>query len=201
MTKQFAAVIPLVLSVASLARAAPQFEERLQEADRLAWLTNREQALPICAEVEQAATKAGDSRDALYAASIPVMPSLDWNRLGRLMNAGWSLGAHSRTHPHLTTLDEATAHDQTEASVAPLEQTGVRPSCFAYSYGDVNPAAAKVTSEICEVHARDLPYLLPQLDAYYFQASGRLEAWGRPHWHAYLRSRAALRRIRRTVTR
>ena len=67
MRKQFAATIALALCLASLARAAPEFEGRLQEADRLAWLTNWYDALPIYTEVEQAATKAGNRRDAMYA--------------------------------------------------------------------------------------------------------------------------------------
>jgi hypothetical protein len=40
MRKQFAAAILLALSVAPSARAAPNFAERLEQADRLAWLTN-----------------------------------------------------------------------------------------------------------------------------------------------------------------
>ena len=56
--------------VASLANAQvppAAFDKRIQEADRLAWLTNWYDALPIYAEVEQAATKAGNRRDAMYA--------------------------------------------------------------------------------------------------------------------------------------
>lgn len=67
MRKQFTAAIVLALSVVTSARAAPDFAERLQEADRLAWLTNWYEALPIYAEVEQAATNNGNRRDALYA--------------------------------------------------------------------------------------------------------------------------------------
>jgi len=66
MRKQFAAAIVLALSVASSARAAPDFAERLQEADRLAWLTDWYSALPIYSEVEQAATKARNRRAAMY---------------------------------------------------------------------------------------------------------------------------------------
>lgn len=67
MGKQFAATIALALCLASLVRAAAELEDRLQEADRLAWLTNWYEALPIYAEVEQAASMAGNRRDALYA--------------------------------------------------------------------------------------------------------------------------------------
>jgi tetratricopeptide (TPR) repeat protein len=66
MRKQFAAAILLALSVVSSARAAPNFAERLEEADRLAWLTNWYGALPIYAEVERAAIKIGDRRAAMY---------------------------------------------------------------------------------------------------------------------------------------
>jgi hypothetical protein len=67
MRKQFAAAIVLALSVASSARAAPNFAQKLEEADRLAWLTDWYSALPIYAEVEQATTTNGDRRAAMYA--------------------------------------------------------------------------------------------------------------------------------------
>ena len=67
MRKQFATAIVLTLAVASSPRAAPDFAERLQEADRLAWLTDWYSALPIYSEVERAALKAGSRRDAMYA--------------------------------------------------------------------------------------------------------------------------------------
>src|SRR5262245_16018834 len=67
MRKQFAAAIVLALSVASSARGEPNFAQTLAEADRLAWLTNWYAALPIYTEVEQAATKAGNRREAMYA--------------------------------------------------------------------------------------------------------------------------------------
>ncbi|MGH9372386.1 MAG: hypothetical protein ACRD15_12720 [Vicinamibacterales bacterium] len=67
MRRQFAAAIVLTLSIASSARAAPDLAERLQEADRLAWLTDWYSALPIYSEVERAALKAGSRRDAMYA--------------------------------------------------------------------------------------------------------------------------------------
>ena len=47
--------------------ASSDLPARLAEADRLAWLTNWYDALPIYIEVEQAASKAGNRRDAMYA--------------------------------------------------------------------------------------------------------------------------------------
>ena len=60
---------PLLL-FAALAYAqltSTDFKKRLDEADRFAWLTNWYDALPIYTEIEQAATKAGNRRDAMYA--------------------------------------------------------------------------------------------------------------------------------------
>ena len=57
----------LLSSSANPQSASSDFRARLAEADRLAWLTNWYDALPSYTEVEQAATKAGNRRDAMYA--------------------------------------------------------------------------------------------------------------------------------------
>ena len=58
----------LFLAIHAVAEnASSDLGKRLQEADRLAWLTNWYDALPIYTEVEQAATKGGNRRDAMYA--------------------------------------------------------------------------------------------------------------------------------------
>jgi hypothetical protein len=58
--------VAVLLSSAAFAQT-PAPPKRLAEADRLAWLTNWYDALPIYTEVEQAANKAGNRRDGLYA--------------------------------------------------------------------------------------------------------------------------------------
>jgi CHAT domain-containing protein len=63
----FFALFLLSATVTSAQVARTDLDKRLQEADRLAWLTNWYDALPIYAEVEQAATKFGNRRDAMYA--------------------------------------------------------------------------------------------------------------------------------------
>ncbi|HUK34404.1 MAG TPA: hypothetical protein VLV86_10855, partial [Vicinamibacterales bacterium] len=47
--------------------ARGDFEQRLNEADRRAWLTDWYGALPIYADVEKRAAAAGDERDSIYA--------------------------------------------------------------------------------------------------------------------------------------
>ena len=64
---QWVFVAVLLSSTANAQRASSDFGGSLGEADRLAWLTNWYDALPIYTEVEQAASKAGNRRDAMYA--------------------------------------------------------------------------------------------------------------------------------------
>src|SRR5215210_8051720 len=51
----------------SPAEDAASVSAQLREADRRAWLTDWYGALPIYADVERAAAKAGNARDAMYA--------------------------------------------------------------------------------------------------------------------------------------
>ena len=64
---QSAFVVLLFSAIANAQSASSGFSARLAEADRLAWVTNWYDALAIYTEVEQAATKAGNRRDAMYA--------------------------------------------------------------------------------------------------------------------------------------
>ena len=64
---QSTCVVLLLSSIANAQGASSDFGARLSEADRLAWLTTWYDALPIYAEVEHAASKAGNRRDAMYA--------------------------------------------------------------------------------------------------------------------------------------
>ena len=64
---QSAFVALLLSSIANAQSASSDLPRRLAEADRLAWLTNWYDALPIYIEVEQSASKTGNRRDAMYA--------------------------------------------------------------------------------------------------------------------------------------
>lgn len=57
----------LLVGPAATARAQPSVVDRLNEADRLAWLTDWYTAEPIYASAEKAATAIHDRRNALYA--------------------------------------------------------------------------------------------------------------------------------------
>ena len=61
------AIFLLVLPPSASAQRALDVAKQILEADRLAWLTNWNDALPLYERAERDAIKAGNRRDALYA--------------------------------------------------------------------------------------------------------------------------------------
>jgi peptidoglycan/xylan/chitin deacetylase (PgdA/CDA1 family) len=62
---------------------------------------------------------------------------MSWDQLGGLAEAGWEIGSHTRTHPHLTTLDDATLREELVRSREEVERRLGRPCpTLAYPYGD-----------------------------------------------------------------
>jgi len=143
------------------------------------------------------------------AAGIPTLPLLEWAALERLVTAGITLGAHTRTHRPLTHLDAAAIEDEIAGSAECLRRRfGVAPQAFAYPYGAVTPAASDKVSETfswgCTTDHRPLgvsehPALIPRLDMYYYRAPGRLEAWQTPSFERHLRVTQQRRRLRSLV--
>lgn len=143
--------------------------------------------------------------------AVPTLPLLDWDRLGRISEAGVELGAHTRTHPRLPTLDETALRDELEGCAADMEaRLGRRPPSLAYPYGAVDARVVKaargvfdlaVTTDFRPVRTDDDPMAVPRLDMFYLRAPGRLEAWGSAGFRRYLAWRRALRRIRKALVR
>lgn len=139
------------------------------------------------------------------AQDIPTIPLMDWSELGRMADMGFTIGAHSRTHPHLTELPPTALTDEIDGSAERIErELGVRPSAFAYPYGSVNAAverAAKgfrfaLTTELRSIGSRENPRCLPRLDMYYFRTGAWLEAYGSARFRQYLWVRSRARRVR-----
>jgi peptidoglycan/xylan/chitin deacetylase (PgdA/CDA1 family) len=62
---------------------------------------------------------------------------MSWDQLGGLADAGWEVGSHTRTHPHLTTLDDGALRSELAESRATVEDRLGRPCpTLAYPYGD-----------------------------------------------------------------
>ncbi len=66
--------------------------------------------------------------------------TLDWDRLRHLRDAGWEVGSHTVTHPHLTQLDDAQLDNELNGSRQAVQDAIGRPcESIAYPYGDVDP--------------------------------------------------------------
>lgn len=142
-------------------------------------------------------------------AGVPHLPLLDWQALGRLQEQGVTLGAHSRTHPDLTSLPGSAVEDEIAGSADAIERhTGRRPSAFAYPYGRIDARSVRAagaafayacTTEFDALHGEEPRARLPRLDMFYFQRGNRLESWGSPGLAAFIGRRRRLRRVRRAA--
>jgi peptidoglycan/xylan/chitin deacetylase (PgdA/CDA1 family) len=67
------------------------------------------------------------------------LAGMSWEDLGELATAGWEIGSHTRSHPHLTLLDDASLADELRVSRETCEERLGRPCrSLAYPYGDVD---------------------------------------------------------------
>lgn len=78
----------------------------------------------------------------------PAKSIMTWDDLGRLKAAGFDVGAHSRSHPHLNRL----GLDEMRAEIAGsrddiMAALGEPPAVFAYPYGEWSPAVAAAVHE------------------------------------------------------
>ena len=101
---------------------------------------------------------------------------MSWDQLGGLSEAGWEIGSHTRTHPHLTTLDDETLHSELLRSREEVEERLGRPCpTIAYPYGDydervVQAAAAAGYSAAGTLPARlhsERPLAWPRVGIYH----------------------------------
>lgn len=107
---------------------------------------NHEIALPILREYDIPAT--------VYVTTGLVGATSPWigrggsgammtaHQLRELVDTGWELGGHTRTHPDLSTLDYAACRAEIADGCAELERiAGTRVETFAYPLGRYGPAA------------------------------------------------------------
>ncbi len=176
-----------------------------------------EVAAPLLLDLQLPATlfvvtdRAGGTNDweGAPGPGIPTLPLLGWDDLGRLAERGIALGAHTRTHPHLSRLDAARRREEIAGSADQIErETGRRPAAFAYPYGDLDAGVAALaadtfalacTTELRPVAREDRPHLLPRLDMYYLREAGMLEDWGSARFRWRLRLRGQARRLREVL--
>ena len=62
---------------------------------------------------------------------------MTWDQLGELAEAGWEIGSHTRSHPHLTEIGDDALRDELVESKRVVEERLGRPcATLAYPYGD-----------------------------------------------------------------
>lgn len=142
---------------------------------------------------------------------VPIMPLLGWDELGAVATAGIEIGAHTRTHPVLPSLDVGALLDELAGAADEIAQRiGKRPTGFAYPYG---LADARVTRETARhfswactdtfnsLERGDDRMLLPRLDAWYFRTERMLAPWGTARFQAWVWARRQARWARRSMRR
>jgi peptidoglycan/xylan/chitin deacetylase (PgdA/CDA1 family) len=106
----------------------------------------------------------------------PSLRALDWQELGALANAGWEIGSHTCSHPHLPALDDRSLTRELAASKALIEEQLRRPcTALAYPYGEVDARVQAATQRagyrwagtIPRVLAPAQPLLWPRVPIYH----------------------------------
>jgi peptidoglycan/xylan/chitin deacetylase (PgdA/CDA1 family) len=83
---------------------------------------------------------------------------MSWQELSELSAAGWEIGSHTVTHPHLTQLDDTALAEELQSSKEACEQHLGRPcASLAYPYGDVDARVVAATASAGYSTAAALP--------------------------------------------
>jgi peptidoglycan/xylan/chitin deacetylase (PgdA/CDA1 family) len=76
-----------------------------------------------------------------------VMRSMTWEQVGEMVEAGTEIGAHTMTHPKLTTLHgEQLRQELVDSRKAVIDRLG-RCDLFAYPFGDLGPEAMRAVAD------------------------------------------------------
>ena len=87
-------------------------------------------------------------KESRWDSTWPRARHLGWRQLRQLAQEGVEIGAHTMTHPFLTRLPSEAARAEIADSKKALEDgTGRAVRLFAYPYGDVSDAVARMAEE------------------------------------------------------
>lgn len=96
----------------------------------------------------------------------PELTPMSWAELSSLEAAGWEIGSHTGSHPHLTQLDDNALRAELTRSKAACEEHLTRAcTSLAYPYGDVDPRVVAATAGAGYRAAAGLPHRLHSPDA------------------------------------
>jgi peptidoglycan/xylan/chitin deacetylase (PgdA/CDA1 family) len=90
---------------------------------------------------------------------------MSWQQLRELSRAGWEIGSHTASHPHLTQLDDVALDDELARSKEACEEHMNEPcNSLAYPYGDVDERVVAATARAGYRVAAALPARLGSRD-------------------------------------
>jgi peptidoglycan/xylan/chitin deacetylase (PgdA/CDA1 family) len=141
-------------------------------------------------------------------ADAPRFRCMDWDAVEKLHANGWSIEAHSVTHPDLRRTSDDELDEELERPVDDIERhLGFRPRILAYPYGYYDRRVARRASKLYDyalttafrvLPERLHPHAVPRLDAYYLRQPAVARRFGgSPLFRGYLELRGLLRRARR----
>ncbi len=141
--------------------------------------------------------------------TIPELPLLNWDALGKLAEQGCEIACHTKTHSLLTRLSANKVEDEIASCLAEIDKhIGIRPQTLAYPFGDSNESVEKLasrhvkmacTTEFALVDGSIQPMTIPRLDTWYFARPGLFESFGSRRFENFVKRRRFLRRLRRSV--
>jgi peptidoglycan/xylan/chitin deacetylase (PgdA/CDA1 family) len=122
-----------------------------------------------------------------------------WDELGRLADAGWEVGSHSRSHPRLTQVSDDALEEELLGSREVVEYRMGRPcTSIAYPYGDHDKRVVEATRRAGYAAAGTLPLRLagkgplrvPRVGVYFNDDERRFNAKVSPSGRRLRASRA-----------
>ncbi|MFG6540415.1 polysaccharide deacetylase family protein [Sulfitobacter sp. M22298] len=147
--------------------------------------------------------------DSWAGGNIPARPLMGWDRVETLAAEGVCFGAHSVTHPDLTTLDALMLEEEVSGSGQDIAARLGQPTRhFAPPYGASNSSVLRqvaqhydtsVGTRLGVAKAGDDMHDLPRLEMFYFNNIARWKAHLAGRGGPYLTARRAMRGIRAMV--
>jgi peptidoglycan/xylan/chitin deacetylase (PgdA/CDA1 family) len=89
---------------------------------------------------------------------------MSWSELRMLADAGWEIGSHTGSHPHLTQIDDDALADELARSKAACEHHLAACTSLAYPYGDVDARVVAAAARAGYSAAAALPRRLHSSD-------------------------------------
>ncbi|NOE28398.1 polysaccharide deacetylase family protein [Ruegeria sp. HKCCD6157] len=184
------------------------FDDGFQDFADTAWPILREHG--FCPIVYLPSGLMGGT-DSWAGGNIPPRPLMEWDRIETLAGEGVCFGAHSVSHPDLSTLDAETLEEEVTGSGQDIAaRLGQPVRHFAPPYGASNPNVraqiarhydTSVGTRLGVAGPGDDIHDLPRLEMFYFTDIARWQAHLAGRGGSYLATRKLMRGVRSGLSR